>query len=288
MDDVLRQRFGPDSYERADVLSKKQAAIDKFNDKESGRFVFLLETKACGPAIKLSDVDVVIIYGSDWNPVNDLRNLQRLTLKSKSLPIKIFRLYTSSTLEERVLIQAKHGINLDSVNNSSRASNHKLLMWGASNLFRKLEEFHMGSDQVTSQIMSSQNSFLRDTLKEVLTILSPADRSDSAGNCSIVSEVRYSGVRYNMDCILPGELVCKIKDEEQPPMFWTRLLEGRHPPWKYVSGSSQRIRKRAHRFDNLPQEQDAESNEATKKRKKVVKNPFSGGEKEGICKIAAD
>ncbi|KAK3042547.1 hypothetical protein RJ639_001541 [Escallonia herrerae] len=40
LDDFLRQRFGPDSYERVDgclIPSKKQAALNKFNDKKSGR-----------------------------------------------------------------------------------------------------------------------------------------------------------------------------------------------------------------------------------------------------------
>ncbi|XWS74310.1 hypothetical protein CRYUN_Cryun02cG0203900 [Craigia yunnanensis] len=44
LDDFLRQRFGPDSYERVDggvIPSKKQSALNKFNN-ERERFVFLL------------------------------------------------------------------------------------------------------------------------------------------------------------------------------------------------------------------------------------------------------
>ncbi|KAK6936069.1 Zinc finger, PHD-finger [Dillenia turbinata] len=98
LDDFIRQRFGPDSYERVDgvgiVASKRQAALNRFNQKESGRFVFLLENRACLPSIKLSSVDSIIIYGSDLNPVNDLRGIQKIRIDSQFEQIKIFRLYT--------------------------------------------------------------------------------------------------------------------------------------------------------------------------------------------------
>lgn len=73
LDDFIRQRFGADSYERVDggvIPSKKQSALNKFNN-EKNRFIFLLETRACLSSIRLSEVGTVIIFGSDWSPMND-------------------------------------------------------------------------------------------------------------------------------------------------------------------------------------------------------------------------
>lgn len=116
LDDFLRQRFGEDSYERIDgvgiVPSKKRAALNNFNNKDMGRFVFLLEYRACLPSIKLSTVDTAIIFNSEWNPANDLRALNKIAIDSQSEQIMIFQLYTSSTLEEKVLRLAPKCINL--------------------------------------------------------------------------------------------------------------------------------------------------------------------------------
>jgi len=85
LDDFVRQRFGYESYERVErglLLQKKQTAMNMFNDKTKGRFIFLIDSRACGPSIKLSSVDAIIIYGSDWNPMNDLRALQKVSMES--------------------------------------------------------------------------------------------------------------------------------------------------------------------------------------------------------------
>lgn len=274
LDDFLRQRFGPDSYERVDAFhSKKQVALDKFNDKNGGRFVFLLENRACAPSIKLSSTDLVIIFGSDWNPNHDLRNLQKITLRSKSEHVKVFRLYSSWTLEERILVHAKRNIAIDSIENIPRNTNHKLLMWGAPNLFKMLEEFHGGNNDSNSLSMLPQESHLKNVIDEFCKILTHDDKADSA-SCSIVSRVRHDGMRYSTDHLLLGELEIEISDEV-PHLFWTQLLVGKQPPWKYVSGSSQRNRKRVHLFDDLAEKEDLGSSEAVKKRKKPFKNSHS-------------
>lgn len=96
LEDFIGQRFGPDSYERLDggFLSskKKQAALDKFNDKGSGRFVFLLENRACNCSVKLSSVDGIIIFNGDWNPTNDIRALQKVSIGYSAEQIKVFLL----------------------------------------------------------------------------------------------------------------------------------------------------------------------------------------------------
>jgi len=47
---------------------ERQNSIDRFNNFDMKREVFLLSTKAGGLGINLTAANVVIIYDSDWNP----------------------------------------------------------------------------------------------------------------------------------------------------------------------------------------------------------------------------
>lgn len=58
-------------FEKIDGAVKardRQNAIDRFNNPNKQRDVFLLSTKAGGLGINLTSANVVIIFDSDWNP----------------------------------------------------------------------------------------------------------------------------------------------------------------------------------------------------------------------------
>ncbi|GJY59993.1 zinc finger, CCHC-type containing protein [Tanacetum coccineum] len=58
----------------------------------------------------------------------------------------IFRLYTSSTIEEKLLRLAEHNVTIDrKLQNISRSTSDVLLTWGTTYLFNKLDEFHNAS-----------------------------------------------------------------------------------------------------------------------------------------------
>jgi len=157
-----------DSYERIDnclMASKKQAVAKTFNDKNNERFFFLMETSVSHPSIKLSSVDTTIIFDSDWNPMNDIRSLQKLTLDSQFELIKTFRLYSPFTVEEKALILSRQGKTQDMDINcpsSSRGLSHTLLMWGASRLFDELRVFLDGETST-----SSLKPLLEETVSQV-------------------------------------------------------------------------------------------------------------------------
>ncbi|XVE59076.1 hypothetical protein DITRI_Ditri05aG0015900 [Diplodiscus trichospermus] len=271
LDDYLRQRFGPDSYERVDgglILSKKQSALNKFNN-ERERFVFLLETRACLPSIKLSAVSTVIIFGSDWSPVNDVRALQKITLDSQFNQIKIFRLYSAFTVEEKALMLSKHDKTLDSnVENISPTSSQMLLKWEASYLFSQLDKFH-GIPTLDASTLSEQ-SHLKNVIQEFLVILNQTGIDNDAGKLSLVLQTKQNRGMYRTEMPLFGEQKIQVVNEDPPHIFWTKLLEGKSPRWKYSSCSSQRNRKRVQYFDDLQEKPEAEGAEVVKKRKKVV------------------
>ncbi|KAL5990596.1 hypothetical protein ACLOJK_011498 [Asimina triloba] len=289
LDDYMRQKFGPDSYERIDsglATSKRQAALSMFNDKERGRFVFLIENRACHPSIKFCSVDTVIIFDSDWNPLNDLRALQRINIDSQSTQLKVFRLYSSFTVEEKVLVFAKQDVTLDiNIQNINCSTSHMLLMWGAAYLFDRLENFHACDSPCLESNASSEESFLNDVVSELLAQLAHEPESNESAGCSIISKVKNCGRTYSRNIPFLGESELQSTDAEQPHLFWAKLLEGRVPRWRYLTGSSQRSRKKVKYFDELPKKLEA-TNDARKKRKKMVTigslSPRSPVENRGI------
>jgi hypothetical protein len=275
LDDFVRQRFGQGSYERVDehvLPSRKQSALKFFNNHQEGRFVFLLETRACSSSIKLSSVDTVIIFASDWNPMTDIRSLQKITLHSQFDQINIFRLYSSCTVEEKVLIIARQDKTLESsLHSISRAASDMLLMWGASYLFEKLSEFHCGNDTASSGNTLFEQSHLKDVIQEFLTIIIQKGKDNTPSN-SIILKVKQNQGIYTTNFPLHGERKIQLLDEELPHIFWKKLLEGKQPRWKYSSGLSQRNRKRVQYADDIQKNTVVEGDEVVKKRNKVANN----------------
>lgn len=271
MDDVLCQRFGKDCYVRYGrgyVPSKKQAALDAFNDRESGKFVFLMENRACLPSIKLSSVDAIILFDSDWDPQNDLRCLQRMSISSQFKQLTVFRLYSSFTVEEKALMLAKEGIALDSnlqlINQST--TYQTLLKWGASHLFSKLDDLHGNGPSVSAPDISDQ-SILSDVICELSSkLVCGSGDADCLGQ-SFISRVQQNGGEYTRNILLLGEREIKKLGNEPHAFSWSDLLKGRVPHWKFLSVSSQRIRKTVKHFDHILKESERESHDIIRKRR---------------------
>ena len=67
LEDFCRDRFGQEAFERVDggvLAGARQAAIARFNEPDSSRFIFLLSTRACGLGINLASADTVVIFDS--------------------------------------------------------------------------------------------------------------------------------------------------------------------------------------------------------------------------------
>ncbi|KAI3859991.1 hypothetical protein MKX03_008534 [Papaver bracteatum] len=272
LDDVVLQRCGVDSYERIDrgfvasdeeFANQKQSAMNKFNDPEKGRIVFLLDQRACLPSIKLSSVDMVILYDSDLNPYNDLKVLQKITIVSQHEQLKVFRLYSLYTVEEMFLIHAKQGLTIDA-QNLNRSTIHQLLRWGASYLFKELVEFH-GSSTSSDPKFSSEH-----LVKELLGQL-PPDAGSPSPNSSIVVKVNQTGGTYSRDISLPGELEMQSVDEDLPHVFWTKLLNRKTPEWRYLPDASSPLknhRKRVKYYECSSETANFDNDDVTKKKRK--------------------
>uniref|UniRef100_A0A673LLH3 SWI/SNF-related matrix-associated actin-dependent regulator of chromatin subfamily A member 5-like n=1 Tax=Sinocyclocheilus rhinocerous TaxID=307959 RepID=A0A673LLH3_9TELE len=102
-------------YCRLDGNTPHEQAIDAFNAPNSSKFIFMLSTRAGGLGINLATADVVILYDSDWNPQVDLQAMDRAHRIGQRKPVKVFRLITDNTVEERIVERAEMKLRLDSI-----------------------------------------------------------------------------------------------------------------------------------------------------------------------------
>lgn len=103
-------------YLRLDGTTKAEDRGDllkKFNDKDSEYFVFLLSTRAGGLGLNLQSADTVIIFDSDWNPHQDLQAQDRAHRIGQRNEVRVLRLMTVNSVEERILAAARYKLNMD-------------------------------------------------------------------------------------------------------------------------------------------------------------------------------
>ncbi|CAF2997827.1 unnamed protein product [Rotaria socialis] len=93
----------------------RQASIDSYNSPDSSKFVFMLSTRAGGLGINLATADVVVLYDSDWNPQVDLQATDRAHRIGQTKTVRVFRLITEHTVEERIVERAEMKLRLDHV-----------------------------------------------------------------------------------------------------------------------------------------------------------------------------
>lgn len=230
----------------------------------------LIHTRSCLPSIRLSAVDTIVLFGSDWDPQNDLRALHKISINSQFEQLKVFRLYTSCTLEEKALILAKEGMALDSnIQSTNSHTYHTLLRWGATYLFNKLDDFHSCSSSVSGSNISPEQSLLDDVMHECSTQLRYIGDNNDPNSCLILKVEHCGGGGYARNLSLFGEREMQFVNDEPSTFFWKNLFDGRDPRWKFLSGPSQRNRRKVHYLNESPQVSEFESSAVIKKSRKL-------------------
>ncbi|XP_056642766.1 ATP-dependent helicase brm-like [Diorhabda sublineata] len=103
-------------YLRLDGMVKSEDRADllkRFNAKDSEYFLFLLSTRAGGLGLNLQSADTVIIFDSDWNPHQDLQAQDRAHRIGQQNEVRVLRLMTVNSVEERILAAAKYKLIMD-------------------------------------------------------------------------------------------------------------------------------------------------------------------------------
>ena len=114
MEDFLRLRGL--KYLRLDGSTKSDDRSDllsKFNSSASPYFCFLLSTRAGGLGLNLQTADTVIIFDSDWNPHQDLQAQDRAHRIGQKNEVRILRLISSNSVEEKILERAQYKLDMD-------------------------------------------------------------------------------------------------------------------------------------------------------------------------------
>ncbi|TSN86087.1 putative global transcription activator SNF2L2 [Bagarius yarrelli] len=103
-------------YLRLDGTTKAEdraALLKKFNEQGSQYFIFLLSTRAGGLGLNLQAADTVIIFDSDWNPHQDLQAQDRAHRIGQQNEVRVLRLCSVNSVEEKILAAAKYKLNVD-------------------------------------------------------------------------------------------------------------------------------------------------------------------------------
>jgi chromodomain-helicase-DNA-binding protein 7 len=119
--------------------AERQASIDRFNNLEEQRDVFLLSTRAGGLGINLTSAQVVIIFDSDWNPQNDVQATARAHRIGQTQEVQVYRLITARTYEAQMFARASKKLGLDQAvfNKETRNEIENLLKHGAYNILEE-------------------------------------------------------------------------------------------------------------------------------------------------------
>ena len=97
---------------------RRKVDIMRFNDNpDSEYFIYLISNRAGGLGINLQSADTVIHFDTDWNPQADLQAQARAHRIGQKKMVKIYRLITKDTVEERILFRSQQKLYLDAVVN---------------------------------------------------------------------------------------------------------------------------------------------------------------------------
>ncbi|CCC71430.1 hypothetical protein NCAS_0H01200 [Naumovozyma castellii] len=141
-------------------------AIDEYNEPGSKKFIFLLTTRAGGLGINLTSANIVVLFDSDWNPQADLQAMDRAHRIGQKRQVKVFRLVTDNSVEEKILERATQKLRLDQLviqqNRSTlkkKKENKKdnkeallsMIQHGAADVFQSIDSSAENSNRNTPQ-----------------------------------------------------------------------------------------------------------------------------------------
>lgn len=171
MEDFMRLRGI--SYLRLDGSTKadeRSELLRLFNAPNSPYFCFLLSTRAGGLGLNLQTADTVIIYDSDWNPHQDLQAQDRAHRIGQKNEVRILRLISSNSVEEKILERAQYKLDMDGKviqagkfdNKSTNEERDAMLrvMLESAEAAENLEQDEMDDDDLNMLMMRSDDELI--------------------------------------------------------------------------------------------------------------------------------
>ncbi|KAL4460346.1 hypothetical protein ABPG74_000097 [Tetrahymena malaccensis] len=94
-------------------VNEREQMMNEFQRDDSDKFVFLLSTRAGGLGINLTKANFVVIFDSDFNPQIDLQAMDRAYRIGQVREVKVIRLITQFTVEEKIIERQAIKLKLD-------------------------------------------------------------------------------------------------------------------------------------------------------------------------------
>ncbi|KAJ5689163.1 Chromatin structure-remodeling complex subunit snf21 [Penicillium macrosclerotiorum] len=203
MEDFLRMRGL--KYLRLDGSTKSDDRSDLlkvFNDPGSEYFCFLLSTRAGGLGLNLQTADTVIIYDSDWNPHQDLQAQDRAHRIGQKNEVRILRLISSNSVEEKILERAQFKLDMDGKVIQAGKFDNKSTNEERDALLRTLMDSAEAADQI-----GEQEEMDDDDLNEIM-----ARSEEEIGIFQEIDRKRLETDEYG-----PGKRYPRLMCEEELP-----------------------------------------------------------------------
>uniref|UniRef100_G3SMK0 SNF2 related chromatin remodeling ATPase 1 n=1 Tax=Loxodonta africana TaxID=9785 RepID=G3SMK0_LOXAF len=198
---------------------EREEAIETFNAPNSCKFIFMLSTRAGGLGINLASADVVILYDSDWNPQVDLQAMDRAHRIGQKKPVRVFRLITDNTVEERIVERAEIKLRLDSI-----VIQQGRLIDQQSNKLAKEEMLQMIRHGAT-HVFASKESELTD--EDITTILERGEKKTAEMNERLQKMGESSLRNFRMDT---EQSLYKFEGEDYREKQKLGMVEWIEPP----------------------------------------------------------
>ena len=116
LEEFCARQYGRAGYLRLDGATNRidrEMDVRSFNAAGSLVFIYLISTRAGGQGINLATADTVVLYGTCWNPQVDLQAEDRAHRIGQNKQVKVYRLISESTMEERILATARQKLFID-------------------------------------------------------------------------------------------------------------------------------------------------------------------------------
>lgn len=241
MEDFMR--FRGMKYLRLDGATKSDDRSDllrRFNEPGSEYFCFLLSTRAGGLGLNLQTADTVIIYDSDWNPHQDLQAQDRAHRIGQKNEVRILRLISSNSVEERILERAQFKLDMDGKVIQAGKFDNKSTNEERDALLRTLLETAENADQI-----NDQDEMDDDDLNEIMA----RSETEFALFQKIDAE-RQKTCEYG-----PGHKLPRLLGEDELPDIYLTEENPTAPAVEEVAGRGARERKNVKYDDGLTEEQ---------------------------------
>lgn len=242
MEDFLRLRGI--SYLRLDGATKAEERSDLlklFNEPNSPYFCFLLSTRAGGLGLNLQTADTVIIYDSDWNPHQDLQAQDRAHRIGQKNEVRILRLISSNSVEEKILERAQYKLDMDGKVIQAGKFDNKSTSEERDAFLRTLLE----AAEAAEAVGNDQEEMEDDDLNEIMA------RSEE----EIGIFQRMDKERLERDLYGPGKPLPRLMCEEELPDIYLQDDEPVQQVEEEYAGRGARVKTQVRYDDGLTEEQ---------------------------------